>query len=100
MNLVWFAALVAFGATLAVMVLYKPSAVTAHELSRLEKGMTFEQVKAILGEPKVSVRASIVRDDPETVWTYGLPASRWSVTEADYQLKFYQGQLETWYPLE
>ncbi len=100
MNLVWFFALVAFGATLAVTVLYKPRAVTARELSRLEKGMTFEQVKAILGEPRVSLRASIVPDDPETVWTYALPASRWSVTEADYQLKFNQGRLETWYKLE
>ncbi|MHC4713987.1 MAG: hypothetical protein ACYTAN_12075 [Planctomycetota bacterium] len=100
MNLIWFVALAAFGATLAVTVLYRPGAVTARELSRLEKGMTFERVKAILGEPKVSVRASIVRDDPETVWTYSLPASHWSVTEADYQLKFNQGQLETWYKLE
>ncbi len=100
MNLAWFAALVAFGATLAAVLLYNPSATTANELLRLKNGMTFDEVKAILGEPKVSVRASVVQGDPETVWTYSLPASHWSVTEADYQLRFYNGELETWFPVD
>jgi len=97
MNLVWFAALAIFAATLGTVVLYEPGAVTAGELARLEKGMTFSEVKAIMGEPDMTVRASVVPGDRETVWTYSLPASHWSVTEADYQLKFYDGRLDGWY---
>lgn len=100
MNLVWFAAILAFGATLAVVLLYKPGAVSARDLARLEKGMTQPEVIAILGEPKVSVRAAVVRDDPEEVWTYSLPPSRWSVTELDWQLKFYQGELDSWWRVD
>jgi len=100
MNILWFAALAVFAVTLAVIVLYEGDAVTAGELARLEKGMTFSEVKATLGEPDISLRASVVPGDRESVWTYSLPASHWSVTEADYQLKFYDGELYSWYRLE
>jgi len=100
LNLTWFAAMAAFGATLAVVLLYEPDAVTAGDLERLTKGMAFHEVRAVLGEPDISLRPSVVPGDPHDVWTYSLPASRWSVTEADYQLKFYDGQLDSWYKLK
>ncbi len=100
MNLLWFAAIAAFGATLAVVLLYKPGAVTAAGLSRLEKGMTTEDVLSILGKPTLDLSATLVRDDPEEVWTYSLPASRWSVTKSDYQLRFYEGSLDSWWKVE
>lgn len=100
MNLLWFAALLIFAGTLAVIVLYRGDAVTARALERLEKGMSFSDVKAILGEPDISLRASVVPGDRESVWTYSLPASHWSVTEADYQVKFYDGLFDSWYRLE
>ncbi len=97
MNLAWFAAIAAFAATLAVVLLYKPKSVTAADLSRLAKGMTREEVVVVLGEPNLNLRATLVRDDPEEVWTYSLPASHWGVTKSEYQVKFYQGHLDSWW---
>ena len=100
MNLMWFAVIAAFAVTLAVVLLYKPGAVTAGDLDRLKQGMTPEEVLAILGEPAIGVRATIVPGDAERVWTYSLPASHWSVTKSHYQLRFADGQLDSWWQMK
>jgi hypothetical protein len=100
MNLTWFVAIAVFAGTIALVVLYNPRAVTTGDLQRLERGMTESEVRAILGEPTLNTRARVVRDDPETVWTYTLAPSHWSVTKVDYAVKFYNGKLDSWYELK
>ena len=100
MNVTFFAALVAFAATFAVVMLFKPGSPTAADLSRIQKGMTPAEVRAILGEPKSSLRQTLTPGDPEETWTYSLPASHWSVVNDEYQMKFYQGKFDSWWKIE
>jgi len=95
-----FGGIAVFLAVFAVVVLYKPNVHTAADLKKLSAGMTMDQVKAIAGEPRISVRASAVAGDEEDVWTYALPASHWSVTKADYQVKFYKGRFENYWKIK
>ncbi len=96
----FFAGVAAFLAAFAVAALYRPGAITAHDLSRLKQGMTRDEVRAILGEPTIPVRATMTGSDREEVWIYALPYSHWSVTKADYQLKFFDGRLDTWWKVK
>ena len=61
MNVTFFAALAAFGLTVAVVLLYHSGAHTAGDLAKLQKGMTPQEVTAVLGEPRMSVRSAAWR---------------------------------------
>jgi outer membrane protein assembly factor BamE (lipoprotein component of BamABCDE complex) len=97
LNLAFFVAIAAFLATFAVTVLYKPGKPTAADLSLLQAGMTPAQVTGILGEPKINTQSYVVPGNPEETWTYYLAASRWSLKTQTWQLKFYQGRLDSWW---
>jgi len=89
-----------FAVTFAMVLIFKPTAHTAGELSQLQKGMTPAEVRQILGEPKISQGSVITPNAAEETWTYSLPASRWSVTTEEYQLKFYEGTLDSWWKVK
>ena len=95
-----FAGIAVFILVFAVIALYKPSAHTAGDLARLTPGMTMQEVKALLGDPHIEVRATMTPGDEEDVWTYALPAAHWSVTKADYQVKFYKGRFDMWWKIK
>jgi hypothetical protein len=95
-----FGGIAVFLAVFAVVVLYKPNAHTASDLKKLQAGMTMDDVKAIAGEPRIALPATTVAGAEEDVWTYALPASHWSVTKADYQVKFYKGRFENYWKVK
>ena len=97
MNVTFFAAIAAFALVFIAVMLYKPGEATVADLERLEAGMTPDEVQAILGEPKISVQNQVVPGNPEETWTYYLAKSRWSVKRQTWQLKFYHGQLDSWW---
>ncbi len=100
MNATFFVALVAFILTLAVVMLYKPGQPTAGDMKRLEQGMTPGEVIALLGEPRIATRATVTAGDKEEVWTYALPETHWGLVKEDYQLKFFEGRLDSWYKIK
>jgi len=100
MNVTFFAALAAFAIVLIAVLLYKPGEATAADVKRLAVGMTPDEVTAILGEPNISVQSRVVPGNPEETWTYYLAGSRWSVKRQTWQLKFYHGQLDSWWMMK
>ena len=97
LNAAFFIAIGVFLATFAVTLLYKPGRSTVRDLSRLETGMTPLQVTGILGEPNISLQTHVTSDNTEETWTYYLPKSRWSAITQTWQLKFYNGRLDSWW---
>lgn len=100
MNVTFFVALAAFAMTFAVVMIYKPNIPVVGDLDRLEKGMTRLQVTQILGPPDMSVSSTMGTGDEDLVWTYALHASHWSVTKTHYQVRFYEGKLDSWYKVK
>jgi hypothetical protein len=100
MNVTFFAAIMAFVLAFAVVLLYKPGAPTAGDLERLQRGMTPEEVVAVLGEPRMSVRGTMIGAEREQLWTYMLTESRWGVVREEYQLKFFDGRLDSWWKVK
>jgi len=100
MNVTFFAAIGAFIIAFAIVMLYRPGQPTAADLSRLAPGMTPAEVTAILGEPKMTLESKITAEKTEATWTYDLPASKWSVVTQSYQLKFYEGKLDSWWKVK
>ena len=97
LNMAFFIAIAAFIVAFAATVVYKPGKPTASDLSRLELGMLPGQVTAILGDPNISMQSYVIPNNPEETWTYYLPAGRWSVKTQTWQVKFYNGKLDSWW---
>lgn len=97
LNAAFFIAIASFFAVFLVTVLYKPGVPTAVDMKRLGIGMSPGEVTAILGEPKISLQSYVTPGNPEEMWTYYLPASRWSPKTQTWQLKFYDGKLDSWW---
>ena len=94
MKLTLLMAALAFVVTFAVVILFKPHAVTTGDLGQLQKGMTTEEVRGVLGEPGMTTKSFVA---PEETWVYELPRSRWSVTTTHVEMTFYEGRLDSWW---
>ena len=100
MNVTYFAALAVFILAFAVVMIYKPGRPTAGDLERLQKGTTPAAVATVLGEPYITLGETTQSGSYEETWTYHLPASHWSVTRQTYQLKFFDGQFDSWWKVQ
>ena len=99
MNITYFSLIAVFAAVLVIVILYSPSGPTLSDLNRLSRGMSPSDVKAVLGEPPLTLPSLSLAGSPEDTWTYYLPRSHWSVSRETWQLKFYEGRLDSWYKM-
>lgn len=100
MKLVFLLAVLVFVVTFFTVMLIRPYPHTAGDLSRLQRGMTQDEVMAVLGEPKILTRLHPSPGVTEETWTYSLPASRLGLNLAEYQLAFRDEKLDSWWKVK